>query len=576
MRKKTLAATARRFILYSMAETRTAAVQKKLNEMRREAEERDAERRAQKSGYPYIDLRKIPVSIEAIRLISESDAKEAVAAAVETKKNEVAVAAADPGSAAFTPAIKKLEGLNHEVKFFVASKSGIEKTWELYKFVSAEQKEITGEVDIERERLEGLMKRLASFQMVQDEVKKLDFKNTTTTELLEIVLAGGLAIGASDIHLEAGEKKTKIRFRLDGLLHDMFGDLPPYNYEHLVSRIKLLSGLKINVRDEAQDGRFTVGLTTKEVEVRVSIIPSEFGETIVMRLLDPDSIQADMSGLGLRKDDLELVERQLKKPNGLILNTGPTGSGKTTTLYAFLRKAANPEIKIITIEDPIEYRIEGIEQTQVDPEAGYTFASGLRSILRQDPDVILVGEIRDQETADIALQAALTGHTVYSTLHTNDAAGAVPRLVDLGVKPTSIGPAVNLIIAQRLVRKLCLSCRKKIEPATELQTKIKKFLEGLPARVNREPYGKPALYESAGCEACGGFGYKGRIGIFEFFETGPEFEVGILKEISEVFLKKLAEKQGMVTMQEDGILKVLSGITSFEEVEENTGPIEWQ
>ncbi len=558
-----------------MAETKNAVLQKKLNEMRREAEERDAERRAQKSGHPYIDLRKIPISIEALRLISESDAKEAVAAAVEVKKNEVAVAATNPDSPALKTALKKLGDQHREAKIFIASKSGIEKAWELYKFVSAEQKEITGEVDIERGRLEGLMKRLASFQMVQDEVKKLDFKTTSTTELLEVVLAGGLAIGASDIHLEAGEKKTKIRFRLDGLLHDMFNDLPPYNYEHLISRIKLLSGLKLNVRDEAQDGRFTIGLTTKEVEVRVSVIPSEFGETIVMRLLDPDSIKVDMPGLGLREDDLQLVEGQLKKPNGLILNTGPTGSGKTTTLYAFLRQAANPEVKIITIEDPIEYRIEGIEQTQVDPEAGYTFANGLRSILRQDPDIILVGEIRDEETADIALQAALTGHTVYSTLHTNDAVGAVPRLVDLGVKPVSIGPAVNLIIAQRLVRKLCPLCKKKIEPTGELQTKIKKFLEELPGRVNRESYSTPALYESAGCEKCGGFGYKGRIGIFEFFETGPEFEEGILKEVSEVFLKKLAEKQGMVTMQEDGVLKALSGITSFNEVEENTGPLEW-
>ena len=544
--------------------------------MRREGEERDAKRHAQKSGYPYVDLRKIPISIEAVRIIPESDAKEAEAAAVEVKKNEVAVATTNPDSPALKTAIKKLEDQYREIKVFVVSKSGIQKVWELYKFISEEQKEITGEVDIERGRLEGLMKRLANFQMVQDEVKKLDFKNITTTDLLEIVLAGGLAIGASDIHFEAGEKKTKIRFRLDGLLHDMFDDLPSYNYEHLISRIKLLSRLKINVRDEAQDGRFTVGLTTKDVEVRVSIIPSEFGETIVMRLLDPDSITADLFELGLRKDDLELVEHQLKKPNGLILNTGPTGSGKTTTLYAFLRQAASPEIKIITIEDPIEYRIEGIEQTQVDPEAGYTFASGLRSILRQDPDVILVGEIRDRDTADIALQAALTGHTVFSTLHTNDAVGAVPRLVDLGVKPTSIGPAVNLIIAQRLVRKLCLNCKKKIEPTAGLQTKIKKFLERLPARVNREDYKTPMVYESVGCEKCGGFGYKGRIGIFEFFETGSEFEEGILKEASEVFLKKLAEKQGMVTMQEDGILKTLSGVTSFKEVEETTGPLEWQ
>ncbi len=558
-----------------MPELKPTGLQKKLSEMRREAEEREAQRRAKKFGYPYIDLRKIPVGVEALRLIPEAEAKEAEAAAVEARRSEVAVATTDPESTAFKSIIKKLEASHLTLKIFIASKSAIEKAWELYKFIPQEREEITGKVEIEKKNFEALMARLTSFQLVQNEFKNFDFKKITTTRVLETILAGSLAIAASDIHFEAEERKTRIRFRVDGVLHDIFGDLPLDIYDHLISRIKLLSGLKINIRDEAQDGRFTIALASKEVEVRVSIIPSEFGETIVMRLLDPNAIKVDLSGLGLRPDDLELVQRQLKKPNGLLLNTGPTGSGKTTTLYAFLRQVAGPEIKIITIEDPIEYRLGGIEQTQVDPKAGYTFASGLRSILRQDPDVILVGEIRDRDTADIALQAALTGHLVFSTLHTNDAIGAVPRLIDLGVTAASIGPAVNLIIAQRLVRKLCVYCRKKVEPAAELKNKIKNFLGKLPAKIDQRPYQGPTIYKSVGCDKCVGFGYKGRIGIFEFFETGPEFEEAILKEASEVVLGKLAEEQGMVTMQQDGLLKVLAGVTSFDELEKITGSIAW-
>ncbi|MDO8664687.1 MAG: GspE/PulE family protein [Candidatus Liptonbacteria bacterium] len=553
------------------------ALTKKIGQMRREAEERDAERRAEKLGFHYIDLRKAPVSIEALKLISEADAKEAVAVAIEIKNNDVAVAVADPKSLALLKITEKLKADGFEPRIFISSKSGIEKIRESYSFVPKESaKEITGKVEISPSELEELAKRLTNLQEVQNEVKSLNFGDVSTTSLLEIVLAGGLSIHASDIHLEAEEEKAKIRFRLDGLLHDIFGNLPLKNYEHLISRIKLLSNLKINVRDQAQDGRFTIGMANKEVEVRVSTVPSEFGETMVMRLLDPDAIHVSLNQLGLREDDLLMVGRELKMPNGLILNTGPTGSGKTTTLYAFLRSIANPEVKIITIEDPIEYRVEGIEQTQVDPEAGYNFIDGLRSIMRQDPDIILVGEIRDRDTADIALQASLTGHLVFSTLHANDAVGAVPRLVDLGVKPTTIGSAVSLVIAQRLVRRLCSECKKAINPDSGLKSKIENFLKKLPGKINKAPYAKFTVYEPVGCVKCNNFGYKGRVGIFEFMESRPEFEEAVLKDASRVSLKELAKKQGMVTMQEDGILKVLEGVTTFNEVESATGPIEWQ
>jgi type II secretory ATPase GspE/PulE/Tfp pilus assembly ATPase PilB-like protein len=384
-----------------------------------------------------------------------------------------------------------------------------------------------------------------------------------------------MGLRASDIHTEAGEKQAKIRFRIDGLLHDIFNEIPLDTYRTFVSRIKLLSEMKLNVRDAAQDGRFTIGLGGKDIEMRVSVIPAEFGETIVMRILDPSATMVGLPDLGLRADNFALVKKQIARPNGLILNTGPTGSGKTTTLYAFLRTMNDPTMKIITLEDPIEYRIEGIEQTQVDNEAGYTFGNGLRAIVRQDPDVILVGEVRDLETADIAMEAALTGHLVLSTLHTNDAVGAVPRLINLGVKAVSIGPALSLVIAQRLVRVLCKDCKKPIDTDAAVGEKIKKFLDALPAKVDRSLYANYKMYVPVGCEKCNGIGYKGRVGVFEFLEGGSDLETTILKEASEVALREVAARQEMVTMQQDGILKVLEGKTTLEEVEGATGEITW-
>jgi type IV pilus assembly protein PilB len=333
--------------------------------------------------------------------------------------------------------------------------------------------------------------------------------------------------------------------------------------------------MKLNVRDAAQDGRFTIVLGDKDIEMRVAVIPADFGETIVMRILDPAATMVTLPQLGLRADNLAMVMKKISQPNGLILNTGPTGSGKTTTLYAFLRTMNDPTMKIITLEDPIEYRIEGVEQTQINDEAGYTFGNGLRAIVRQDPDVILVGEIRDLETADIALEAALTGHLVLSTLHTNDAVGAVPRLINLGVKAVSIGPALSLAIAQRLVRVLCKDCKKVVDVDAPTAEKIKKLLDALPAKVDKKVYDGYKIYAPVGCEKCNGIGYKGRVGVFEFLEGGGDLEKTILKEASEVALREVAARQEMVTMQQDGILKVLEGKTTFEEVITATGDLTW-
>ena len=429
-------------------------IKEKLEKLRREAEERDAQRRADKSGYPYANLITSPINIEALSLIPEETARKIKSAAFEIKEKKVALAIFDPATPESKAIIEKFKQEGYELSIFIVSLTGLNHILSFYKFVSEKKEAITGKVGIKEEKFLELNKILISLDSIKKNIEPLNTESQYASQILEIILAGALANRASDIHMESTEHFVKLRLRIDGLLHDIFDELKKNIYEHIINRIKILSGLKINIHDEAQDGRFTISLPGKNVEMRVAIAPSEFGEVIVMRVLDPSAINLSLADLGIREDDLKIIETELKRPNGMILNTGPTGSGKTTTLYAFLKHKKNPEIKIITIEDPIEYHLEGIEQTQVDEEADYTFASGLRSLMRQDPDVILVGEIRDKETGEIGVQAALTGHLVLSTIHANSAAGAIPRLLDLGVKSSSIGSALNLIISQRLFRRL--------------------------------------------------------------------------------------------------------------------------
>ena len=432
-----------------------------------------------------------------------------------------------------------------------------------------EREKITGEVEISPVRLAEVQKEIKNISEFKKKIEQ--FLTSSTTDLLAIILAGAISLDSSDIHLEAEEEQSKLRIRVDGVLHDVI-ILNLKIYKALLSRIKLLSGLKLNVTDRPQDGRFTILMTETTIEIRTSTLPAEYGEAIVLRILNPKSL-IEIEALGLRKDLLEIFEREIKRPNGMIIVTGPTGSGKTTTLYAVLKRINKPEIKIITIEDPVEYHLEGLSQTQVDPSRGYTFANGLRSIMRQDPDVILVGEIRDKETAEIALQAALTGHLVFSTLHTNDAAGAIARLVDLEVRPISIAPAINMVVAQRLPRKVCKKCVKFISPSSEDLEKIKKGL----AKVKKEIL-PPSFFDSklkipqaCGCPDCNFTGYRGRIGIYETFLVDDEMERFILTSPSIVDMRELAIKKGMVLMHQDGLIKVLEGITTIEEVERVTG-----
>lgn len=537
------------------------------------AEEEDAKRRATKTGFPYLDpvASKIPVNLKALRLIKEEESKNTRVAAFELSKNKLLVATFNPIIPEAQVVIDRLKE-THEVDVFVLSLTSLNYIWGYYQYVT-EMKEISGSVNIDPKHLELL---IAKIKTIADLTKEIETHIAEyTSQMFEIILAGGLTLKASDIHLEAGEKNSVFRLRIDGILHDVYNHFQEYAYHSIITRIKLLSGLKLNVHSEAQDGRFSIRTAAKSIEVRTSVIPSEYGETVVLRLLDPSSLKTNLEELGWRPDLLVIARHEIAQPNGLILNTGPTGSGKTTTLYAFLAQVRNSEIKIITVEDPIEYHLDGISQTQVNEDANYTFANGLRSILRQDPDVVLVGEIRDKDTAETALNAALTGHLVFSTLHTNDAIGAIPRLLNLGAQAQILAPGLRLIIAQRLVRVLCAECKKALELSSKEKEIIATFISSLPAGVDKKEYENPQVFTPVGCPACQGIGYKGRTSIFELFTITEPIQRLIYNNPADFDLRDAARKQGIVFLQEDGMLKVLKGVTSVSEVEEVTGSVDW-
>lgn len=549
----------------------TQPIDQKIKDLNRDAEERDAKRRAEYEGFEYIDLSQEPIDRSALEIIPEPLAKEAQTV-VFSKDNKVAkVATYSSESDDFAKVTLHLEEQKLKPEIYIASKSAIQKGLEHYAAIRPEnQHEIVSEVSLSKGLIES-KKNITSVEAAGEDLGLID-SETATTNALSTLLTDALNLKVSDIHLEPTKTKSTVRFRIDGTLYEI-NKIPTDLNSRLVGRLKLLASLKLNIKDQAQEGRFTLRRSgSKDVEVRISIVPSEYGEAVVMRLLDPETVAIGLNELGFREDDKAIVTQAIKRPNGIILTTGPTGSGKTTSLYAFLRERHSSEVKIITIEDPIEYHVDGIEQTQVKESEGYTFAAGLKSMLRQDPDVILVGEIRDAETANTAIDAALTGHLVFSTLHTNNAPGAIPRLIDLKVKPGSMVAALRLVAAQRLVRKLCEDCKKEILIDTEMKEKIQAFYENLPERVTTKP--TPKLYQAVGCNNCTG-GFRGRVGIFELLVFDEDFHNNLGQDISEAQVRKLARSKGMVYMQEDGVLKVLSGITTLEEVEKITGPVKW-
>ncbi|MFZ0484942.1 MAG: type II secretion system ATPase GspE [Desulfobacterales bacterium] len=383
-----------------------------------------------------------------------------------------------------------------------------------------------------------------------------DISDAPIIKLVNHIISQSVKARASDVHIEPYQDSFKVRYRVDGILYDLLSP-PKWVQLGLISRIKVMAKMNIAEKRLPQDGRLDVKIGHQEIDVRVSTIPTSFGERVVLRLLDKSGSLISLSDLGLKSDKLDMLESLVKSPNGIILVTGPTGSGKTTTLYAVLSSINNSDINIITVEDPIEYKIEGINQIQVNPKIGLTFASGLRSIVRQDPDVILVGEIRDKETAEIAVQSALTGHLVFSTLHTNDSASAITRLVDIGVEPFLISSAVLAVVAQRLIRVLCKDCKEAYTPDELALRSI---------GITDDQAQKSIIYRVRGCENCFHTGYKGRRAIFEMMILDSSLKRVILKTYDSNQIKNEALNQNMITLREDGVQKVLSGISTIEEI----------
>ncbi|HEY4506633.1 MAG TPA: GspE/PulE family protein [Candidatus Paceibacterota bacterium] len=536
-------------------------LEEKLSSIQVEKKENEAAELGQKLNLPHVDLSSFPIDTSAILLVSENDARSGQLAVIAKSGKNIKVAVISPENPQTQSVLSRLKSLGYAYGLIIVSSRSLEFAWLRYKDAPTKPEPLHGIVEIDENELSGLENQIKDISDLKDKLGSIPI-----TKVLDILIAGALKIKASDIHFEPEENQVRLRYRLDGVLNDVIS-FSNTGYPGLLSRIKILSGLKINIHDTPQDGRFTIRHSEVDIEVRVSVLPGAYGENIVMRILDPGTIKQRLEDLGMRQDLLVQIKKLLDKTTGAILTTGPTGSGKTTTLYAFIKHINNPDVKIITIEDPIEYHIDGISQTQVDTESGYTFAGGLRSIVRQDPDVILVGEIRDVETAETAMQAALTGHLVFSTLHTNNAAGAVPRLIDLGVRPITIAPAINATMAQRLVRRLCQQCRKKEvikKPDFEI---LKKYLDKLPQNIEIVSVNESMeIFYPQKCSSCNNTGYQGRVGVYEIFEIDEEMEKLILTSPAISVIEELATKKGMVTILQDGLLKVIDGTTSIQEV----------
>ena len=526
-----------------------------------------------KYGLPYVDLSRLGVDNEALRAIDEKDAREMKIAPFKLSGKNIFIAVRSPSKELMGKIKEQVERKNLLPTFYMASIASLNKVWDRYKEISMAENSKVGGLDISGEILQETAKNIQKMQDIEKLIREAMEGNQIhkISRILEIILAGAIAIKASDVHIEPEKEKSRLRLRLDGVLQDVmfFGtDI----YRLLNSRIKLLSGMKLTSKI-AQDGRFSIMEEKEELNIRTSLIPGAYGESIVMRILDPKSIQVKLEELGIEPFLFSIIQQEIAKPNGLILITGPTGSGKTTTLYAFLNKIYSTEIKIITIEDPIEYHLKGITQTQTNDEKGYTFLEGLRSALRQDPDVVMVGEIRDAETAKIAVESALTGHMVFSTLHTNNAAGVIPRLIDLDVNPKIMVSALSLSIAQRLVRKLCQFCKKEKTLTDEENKVIRTIMENIKEEgkdlknYNINPNAPLKIFSAVGCEKCNMTGFKGRMGIFEAIKTDEAIEKIMPQNPSEREIKKTARMQGILSMRQDGVVKILNGVTSIEEVQ---------
>jgi type IV pilus assembly protein PilB len=506
-------------------------------------------------GYDYVDLASVDIQRDVLKMVPHSEARRYKAIPVAMHDNTVVIAVADPMN------LNVLDNLRHVLKTnvepVVADEEEINRAIERYYGVEEEQvtrmlEEISSG-DIRFYQDDGSTMS-ANDQLAQAEEAAAE--EAPVIKLVSLLILEAVRHRASDIHLEPLGRRFRIRFRVDGVLHEIQG--PPRRLQaSVLQRIKIMSKMDIAEKRLPQDGRIMINVLGRDLDLRVSSLPSQHGESIVMRILDKESLLLGLPELGFSSDDQRTYERLIQLPNGVLLITGPTGSGKTTTLYACLNFINRPDRKIITVEDPVEYMLSGINQVQVNEDIEMTFARVLRSMLRQAPNVIMVGEIRDHETAEIAIEASLTGHLVFSTLHTNDAPSAVTRLVDMGVKPFLVASSLQSVMAQRLVRRICNECREPYTPTT---------WEFEALGVDGEKLRTAQLYKGIGCRACNGTGYRGRIGIYELMTVTDDIQKLIYKRVPSTEIRKIARQTGMKTLREDGMLKVMSGVTTLEEV----------
>jgi type IV pilus assembly protein PilB len=535
---------------------------KKLTDIQFSEDERKIQTKATALGVPYIDLTEFPISAEALEMIPENVCIETRLVCFLFTGEQIRLATTNPENPKITAIKDSLADTHHaKVEIYMISERNLTNALNQYAKLPKYTKR-TSNVNVAASELDKFKDIGNDFKALGEYIKKVN-----TTELMTLIIAAAIGADASDIHIEAEEKNVKVRLRVDGLLHDA-ASLDNALWPKIISRIKLLSGLKINISDKPQDGRFSIDLTEGKMDVRVSCTPTAYGESVVMRLLKSSSASLKFEDLGLTGQSFEDLKQQTERPNGMIITTGPTGSGKTTTLYAILNKLNTEDIKICTLEDPIEYKLKGINQSQIDHSKNYSFADGLRSLLRQDPDVVMIGEMRDLETAETAVNAALTGHLVVSTIHTNDAAGAIPRFVALGVKPFLLAPAMNAIMGQRLVRKVCNECKEELELPPDMKERALKLLNEIPENhPDRPDLTNLKFYHGKGCPVCHQLGFKGRIGIYEIMIITPPMEKMINTEnITSDEIQQEAIKNGMITMVQDGLIKASKGITSVDEV----------
>lgn len=515
-------------------------------------------------GIPFVDLSKEAIPIEILQIVPELIAKKYNIVSFEKSGTNLKVAMLNPEDLQTIDFIKKKTGLR--IVPCLTSRESIQSALRQYeKSLKAEFGDIlTGDVKPQEGDKDQDLEQVAA--------------GLPVIRVVDTLLKHAILQSASDIHIEPEEKEVHVRYRIDGVLHDAM-TLPKDVAAGLVARIKVLSNLKLDEHRLPQDGRFKIEKDEYKISFRVSILPVFDGEKIVMRLLDESSKGLTLEKMGLNGNALEAVHREINKPNGMILVTGPTGSGKTTTLYTVMDILNTPEVNISTVEDPVEYRMPRVNQTQINPKVGMTFSAALRALLRQDPDILMVGEIRDQETLEIAMHAAMTGHLVLSTLHTNSAAATLPRMLDMGAEPFLIASTVNVIIAQRLVRRLCPECRKEYKLDKKAVDSLAKSydIDSVFAYLQKDPASKKYVekakgwediifYKPAGCDQCGGEGYRGRNGIYEVLEMSTEIRKLVTQAATTEALEDQAKKEGMTTMVEDGFLKIVTGVTSLEEV----------